>query len=358
MELKTGINDDMRRLDRIIRKALPEYPLSLIHRLLRQGKIKVNGKKAEPQDKIPSGSSIVIRDQGSGGQGSGVFYKGIGVKGSRVQGFKGSEVKDPNSNIDQQPAACSELPNNKTCYLLPATCYLHSPDSQLPILWQDNDLLIINKPAGMAVHGAQSLDLAVRQYLENYLSQPDNKSLSFKSGPLHRLDKPTSGIIVFSKSLEGARSFSSLLREGKIQKYYLAIVEGNFNKEEVWENLITRDKTCKKSFISDNNALSAKTTVQPLAVSTGRRKFSLIQAQIHTGRTHQIRAQAAARGYPLAGDVKYGGKPLSKQTSTARGFYLHAWKMKINEIMEITAPLPAAFQEMARELFKIELHQF
>jgi len=300
MELITGENDRGRRLDRILRKALPEHPLPLLHRLLRQGKVLVDGKRAKAQDRLETGAKISI------------------------------PLKDvEKSSISVERSLIERIP---------------SPE----VIWQDCGLLAVNKPAGLAVHGpadnqAPSLDTIVRSFLAEKLPV----SLSFRPGPLHRLDKPSSGIVIFSTSIEGARLFSSLMREGKVRKTYLAIVEGNVEKEEIWEDLLVRDKDKKKTFISkavSGGGKNAITKVKPLATASVKgTQYSLVTAEIATGRTHQIRAQAASRRYPLMGDRKYGGHGKD-------GFFLHAWKLEFLEF-SIEAPLPQAFKKKAEELF-------
>ena len=321
MLLKTGVNDNERRIDRILRKALPGYPLSLIHRLLRQGKILVDGCPAQARDRIPSGAEITVPDT----------RESAGIR-------------------PQSPTPCSPLPTPQ------------HPLSTLHILWQDSNLLILNKPAGLAVHGTESLDTLVQRYLAGRLSRPENASLSFKPGPLHRLDKPSSGAIAFSTSLAGARDFSSRMREGRIKKQYLAVVEGRLAQRETWSDGLSRDKARKKTSVVQNDAAAgaaALTTVLPLAVSIApyTDRFTLIAAEIHTGRTHQIRAQAAAHGHPLMGDKKYGSRtnaPVHGGIAPpirAGNFFLHAWKLKIDDNTELSAPLPEAFQSLIKTLF-------
>jgi len=301
MELITGENDKGRRLDRILRKALPEHPLPLLHRLLRQGKVLVDGKRAKAQDRLKSGARISI-----------------------------PLVKDAVKSSISTEGSIKRLP---------------SPE----VIWQDCGLLAVNKPAGLAVHGPAdsqanpSLDSMVRSFLAEKL--PD--SLSFRPGPLHRLDKPSSGIVIFSTSIEGARLFSSLMRERKVRKTYLAIVEGNVEKEEIWEDLLVRDKDKKKTFVSkavSGDGKNAITKLTPLAAASVKgTRYSLVMAEIATGRTHQIRAQAASRRLPLMGDRKYGGHGKD-------GFFLHAWKLEFLEF-SIEAPLPQAFKEKVEEIF-------
>jgi len=290
MELVTGENDEGRRLDRILRKALPDHPLPLIHRLLRQKLVFIDGKPAKAQDRVCCGVKISI-----------------------------PSIKDA-----PKQAAAPSLP---------------SPS----IIWEGPGLIAVNKPSGLEVHGEKSLDKMVR----SFLSDKTAPSLSFKPGPLHRLDKPSSGIVVFSTSIEGARIFSSLMRERKVKKTYLAIVEGNVKNEEIWEDELIRDKEKKKTFISQKDGAEGKPAITKIKPLAAEGNYSLITAQIATGRTHQIRAQSAAHGHPLAGDKKYGGHGKD-------GLFLHAWKLEFLEY-SIEAPPPGAFKKNISELFGIDI---
>jgi 23S rRNA pseudouridine955/2504/2580 synthase len=285
MELITGENDKGRRLDRVLRKALPDHPLPLIHRLLRQNKVFMDGKPAGAQDRVEPGVKISI-----------------------------PSLKDePKSQTRPSPPLKQAEPE---------------------ILWQGQELLAVNKPRGLTVHGALSLDTFVRSYLADKLPP----SLSFVPGPLHRLDAGSSGVVVFSAGIEGARLFSSLMRERKVKKTYLAIVEGRLEGEEVWEDELARNKDEKKTYIGEGK--KAVTKIKPVKVEGD---FSLVEAEIATGRTHQIRAQAASHGHPLLGDRKYGGRGKG-------GFFLHAWKIEFLDYL-IEAPLPFYFNEKIKTLF-------
>jgi len=330
MELITGQNDKDRRLDRILRKALPCCPLPLIHRLIRQKQILVNGKPGKAQDRLKCGDNIFIPD-----------------------------LNDVKQKINPQFNINKRADHN----LKP-----------LSVIWEGCGLLAVNKPAGLSVHGKNSLDTMVRFFLEDKLPP----SLSFKPGPLHRLDKPSSGIVVFSSSLEGGRLFSSLMQEHKVKKTYLAIVEGKAEKKEFWRDDLFRDKEKKKTFIETKtnnlNNKNAITKITPLAASENH---SLIKAEIETGRTHQIRAQAAFHGHPLAGDVKYGGRRIirnvelemrsekrerdKEQTAKNREpsekkavFFLHAWELEFL-MYSLEAPLPQEFCEIVKMIFKADI---
>jgi 23S rRNA pseudouridine955/2504/2580 synthase len=200
------------------------------------------------------------------------------------------------------------------------------------------------------------MDGQVRAYLAERLAERPSRSLSFRPGPLHRLDRPTSGVIVFSSSLAGARLFSTLLRERRVCKSYLAIVEGGLAAAEIWQDALVRDRDAKKTCTAGpEEGKTALTRVRPLAAAGG---CTLLHAEIETGRTHQIRAQAAAHGHPLAGDRKYGARALPGERAGRGGFFLHAWKIELREMPldvpfppSFTAPPPPAFQERLCSLF-------
>ncbi|MDR3247271.1 MAG: RluA family pseudouridine synthase [Treponema sp.] len=292
--LHTSDNDRGRRLDRILRKALPGLPLSRIHRLLREGRVLVDGKAQAGDFRLEAGQSI------------------------------SAPVESP-----------VELPQDAP---RPSVGVLN-------IIYESADLLALNKAAGQEVHGADSLDTLVQGYLAPKLGP----SLSFKPGPLHRLDKPTSGIVVFSVSLEGARRFSKLMREGGVHKQYLAVVEGRIQGPGLWEDSLLRDRDARKSRVAENGQ-EARTRYTPLAWEG---PSTLLMLEPETGRTHQIRVQATAHGHPLAGDVKY--LPRSTGRDGNQGFLLHAWKLGTNDPAllppSLEAPLPDYFASRIKEIF-------
>jgi 23S rRNA pseudouridine955/2504/2580 synthase len=364
--LTAGKDDDGRRLDRIIRKALPDYPLSLIHRLLRQKKIFIDNIPATPNHRIKQGMVIQI-------------YVSVNHASNQVNqdNVNQNNFKVNNKKPSLRPLALnprSPIPDPSLhCSLLPAPCSL--------LLWQGSGIIVFNKPQGLSTHGPNSLDSLFNAWLTEEGALP--RSLSFRPGPLHRLDKPTSGAIVFSLTLEGAKLFSALLRERKLEKTYIAIVEGRITREKgkgksekskydeiIWRDTLEHDKNARKSFVkpglspptlvltpvpSPQSPVPTKEAITTINTLASNDKYSLIEARIKTGRHHQIRAQAASHGHPLAGDIKYGATPLPGQTRGG-GFFLHAWKIRFIESpgsfpSEIIAPLPEAFQSQIEALF-------
>ncbi|MDR0642265.1 MAG: RluA family pseudouridine synthase [Treponema sp.] len=312
--LSAAADDQGRRLDRVLRKALSEFPLSLIHRLLREGKVLVDGRPQGGDFRLSAGQEIAFPARAGG----------------------------------RSPAPPSGPPA------------LRPPG--LSIIYEDADLLALNKRAGMEIHGSgECLDSLVRAYLSPKLPP----SLSFRPGPLHRLDRPTSGIVIFSVSLRGARHVSALLREGKIHKRYLALVEGIVAAPGCWEDSLFRDRESRRTFVSAEGR-SARTRFSVLGLySGGEDAYSLLALEPETGRSHQIRAHAAAHGHPLGGDKKYGGRPLPAaffssapyQAGQVPPFLLHAWKLSLplpgenGKILSLEAPLPDYFLSPIEKFF-------
>ncbi len=330
VSLTIGADDDGRRLDRLLRKYLAALPLSAIHRLLRTGRILVDGKKAAPADRLRSGSILTLPDSAA------------------------------SATADRAPASSSRK----------AAQDAMSPKSSVPlpsfqVVWEDADLLVVVKDAGILVHGDGRLEEAVLEKLRGKLEP----SLSFKPGPLHRLDRGTSGLVAFSVSIRGARVFSEALRSRRIRKRYLAILEGVLSGVEEWTDELERDGdarttrvVARKTAVStpvetavetgaernEGTTKTATTRAMSLAQEGGR---TLALVEIGTGRTHQIRSQAAARKHPLLGDVKYGG------SFADGGFFLHAYELAIPEGLGLNLPPfliaapPSRFLRRAADLF-------
>jgi 23S rRNA pseudouridine955/2504/2580 synthase len=224
---------------------------------------------------------------------------------------------------------------------------------RLSVLYEGHGILGVNKPAGLA--SQEELGALARAYLDGRVEP----SLSFRPGPLHRLDRAASGVMVFGSALAGARLFSALMRDGLLRKTYLALVEGVLDDERVWDDCLTYDSRSRRATVagadgvgttngkspgSGTAAKRAQTRVFPVEASGG---VTLVRAKISTGRTHQIRAQAAAHGFPLYGDQKYGGKNRPP-------FFLHALSIGFPKDCpfpaSITAPVPPAFLKKLAEL--------
>ncbi|MGM0673766.1 MAG: RluA family pseudouridine synthase, partial [Spirochaetota bacterium] len=220
------------------------------------------------------------------------------------------------------------------------------PDLAKRVVYESEHLLGIDKPAATPVHGNHGLLARLLPYLRSGA----DKSVSFRPGPLHRLDRNTSGLMLFPKSLAGSQRVSDLLRRRKLAKGYIALLGGHLEHDQWWEDSLVRDRRRGVTRVVDagggtgapggrgapggtgapggrgGEAQPAVAAVRPLAWPRGA---TLALVYIRTGRTHQIRAQAAAHGHPLIGDRKYGG--LENDT----GYFLHAAVMLNSEPDEV-----------------------
>jgi 23S rRNA pseudouridine955/2504/2580 synthase len=260
--LVAGVDDEGKRLDRVLRRCLPGLPLSGVYRLIRRGRIRINGVKAVPDARLRTGDRI---------------------------------------DID---AAVDRL--NEEHAPLPATVVRNAAQALTPlILFRNNDVLALNKPYGALVHGPGSLTEKVNEFV----LPTGPASLSFRPGPVHRLDRNTTGIQLFSLTLRAARLLGELFRLRRVNKMYCGLIDGRWSTPAVWRDDLSRDRLQKKTraaaIRSERPSLPAVTTVLPLFAGGSS---SLVLFVPHTGRTHQLRAQASLHGHPLTGDAKYGGK--------------------------------------------------
>jgi 23S rRNA pseudouridine955/2504/2580 synthase len=283
----------------------PDLSLSAVYAALRRGEIVINGRKARPEYRI-------------------IMDDAVSFDPSLIEALRES----PSSSDSRGLQDLADV-------LVLAT----------------QDLLFLNKPRGLLVHGPDSLEERVR----SALADRSEASLSFIPGPLHRLDRNTSGLIVFPRSAEGARAFTSLLKAHGIRKSYIALLEGRLSGGEEWTDDLVRDGSRRISFAASAAPPSqarvlrrALSSVRPL-LEAGDHCLALVE--IHTGLTHQIRAQASARGLPLAGDLKYGGHAMPG------GYVLHAFTLEFpippfaDLPQKVSAALPASARLHLEELF-------
>ena len=299
-----GPNDDGRRLDRIVRKALPRVPLSRIYRALRSREIRLNGSRARADTRVHEGDLLEVA----------------------------ATVRDAAIREDTSAGRAPRAGGAASGGTQPAA-------ARPEVVLETDHLLVVVKDAGELTHGEDSLETRVRDYLRARLAP----GVSFRPGPVHRLDRNTSGLVVFAASLRGAREASRALKEGALLKRYVALLEGDLRPapgtrrtgteqasgeesghELVWRDSLQRnrsERTTRRARHSDAGKRSgadqpprgkeAVSRVEPVAW-TGELTLALVR--IETGRTHQIRAQCELHGHPLAGDRKYG--------ATSRGPYL------------------------------------
>jgi 23S rRNA pseudouridine955/2504/2580 synthase len=304
-------DDDQRRFDRVLRKMFPHMKLSHIYKIIRQGETRLNGKRVKPSAKVTEGDKVSVMSYDESGE---------------------------------QLPAHSEVPDRPRTAPLSALSTI--------IVLENRHVLALNKPPGLLVHGPNSLDTAVQRYLAPSLP----RSLSFKPGPVHRLDRNTSGIILFAKTLKAARTVTKLLKIGQIEKYYIGILDGEVRKHETWKDSLARDWDAKKTLPERDRPHSSagQLAITEIFPAETAAHATLALFRIHTGRTHQIRAQAGLHNHALSGDTKYGGSSLLPR------YLLHAVAIKMQRAVSLLdfnflgATLPSQARTIIPTLFGTE----
>ena len=211
------------------------------------------------------------------------------------------------------------------------------------IIYEDEWLLVVNKPSGLAVHGGSGIDFGLIEHMRHI--KPEYKFLEL----VHRIDKNTSGVIVIAKKRSALRSMQELFRNKKIKKNYLVAVKGNWDSKKKEVSLRLEKKQTPEGHHVNvvEDPLKGKLSKSIFYLVKQMQHKSLLSAQIITGRTHQIRVQLAFLGFPVLGDDKYGDFALNKKlhSSGLKRMFLHAHKLSFfhpftNEKVELTADLP------------------
>ena len=323
-------NEAGQRMDKLLAKYLSEAPKSFFYKMLRKKNITLNGKKAQGNEKLETGDEIVffLSDE--------TYQKFAGKPDSSMQLLK------------QAP---------------------HSPKS-VPVLYEDEHLLFLNKPVGMLSQKSKPDDFSLNEYVITYLLQngtlTEEELTSFRPSICNRLDRNTSGIVAAGKTLKGLQQLSEMFRSRTMEKYYLTIVSGQITEQTyihgyLKKNEKTNKVTVKKTPFED--AMEIETAYRPLAHTAN---YTLLEVHLITGRTHQIRAHLASAGYPVIGDTKYGNQEINIQLKkkyhlTAQ--LLHAWRMHFPDTKEalctedvlsslkgktIYAPIPEKFNRIIK----------
>lgn len=308
--------DAGQRLDKYLQKYLNLAPKSFLYKMLRKKNIVLNGKKAEGSEKLKNGD--VIR---------------LYLSEETLEKFHESR------KADQYP----RWPG-------------------LEIVYEDCQLLLVNKPAGMLSQKADPKDVSLNEYLIGYLlesGQMAPESLAgFTPGVCNRLDRNTSGLVIGAKTLAAAQEMGRLLKERRAGKYYLALVKGRVTRKERIRGWLTKDETKNQARISREpleNGTPIETAYEPLAAN---KEMTLLKVELVTGKTHQIRSHLAGIGHPLAGDRKYGDAAFNRYFRETYGLnsqFLHSWQIEF-PVMEpplegvsqktVTAKPPKLFQKI------------
>lgn len=212
----------------------------------------------------------------------------------------------------------------------------------MEVIYEDNHIIIVNKRSGEIVQGDKTGDVPLSEVVKNYLKEKYNKPGNVFCGVVHRIDRPTSGLVIFAKTSKALSRLNEMLRKREIHKTYLAVIEGKREKKEdtLTSYLVSKEHN-NKTYIAPQNAQGAQKAQLIYKVIGEGEKYSLLEINLLTGRKHQIRCQFAATGTPIKGDLKYG----AKRSNPDGGISLMAWKLEFTHPVSkkqliVKAPLP------------------
>lgn len=217
-----------------------------------------------------------------------------------------------------------------------------STKNNLNILFEDNHLIIINKQSGDIVQGDKTGDTPLSEIVKEYIKDKYNKPGNVFLGVVHRLDRPTTGVVVFAKTSKALERFNKMLRDKKVNKTYWAVVKNKPNKlEDTLTGYLRKNTKNNKSTSYSSEIEGSKKAVLHYKIVKSLDNYHLLEVDLETGRHHQIRCQLAAIGSPIKGDLKYGFDRSNKDAS----IHLHARKIEFihpvtNENISVIAPTP------------------
>ena len=270
------IDADMagQRLDNYLIKTLKGLPKSRIYRIIRKGEVRINSKRCKPEVKLVAGDVLRI---------------------------------PPIQHLPVRSAAVG-----------------YFNDIENLVVYEDDHLLIINKPAGMAVHGGSGVSVGVIESLRHARAEGNRLEL------VHRLDRGTSGCLMVSKRRSYLRLLQDALRKpGQIRKHYLAVVHGRWSRKmaQIDQPLLTNSISGKERVTRVNG--QGKYAVTDFSLLEANDEMSVVRASPRTGRTHQIRVHARWARHPLVGDTKYGDQTLDQTSGIEGRLMLHAAELQI-----------------------------
>lgn len=316
MKVEISANEAGQRLDKFIRKWLKDVPLSAIYKSIRKGDIKVNGKKAKEKYFLSEGDIIETRE------------------------ITSTEKREKFQRID----------------------------NKLKITYEDDNMLLVEKWPGVLVHsdkkeGASTLTDYVLSYLFDKGDYTPEKEVTFTPAPCNRLDRNTSGIVIFGKNYDSLKMLNEMIRERKIKKYYMALVKGRI-KDGVYEAYISKDEDSNTSKVFSSPKPNTKKIAMEVKNVQSVGTFSLIELDLITGRSHQLRAHLSFLGNPILGDSKYGDSKLNSFFFNKYGIdyqFLYAYKVVFKDCPEklaymenktIGESLPPVLKKIKNDVFK------
>jgi len=293
-EIRVGKNDSNQRLDRFLKKYMDEAGTGFIYKMLRKKNIKVNESKASPEMMIFEGDTIQLY-----------------LSDETIDKFIGTK----------------EVRKSK---LAPR------------IIYEDENLVLVNKPAGILSHGAgEEFEENIVDSLVTYLIQKGDYipriEKTFSPSICNRLDRNTSGVIIGAKNSEALRLVNKAIKEGSVRKYYKTIVKGTIKEDFEHKGFLIKDEDRNLVDISDKQGERSKDVYTKFRVIMSKGGYSLLEVELITGRTHQIRSTLQTMGYPVIGDRKYGNSVVNDEFRKKYGLenqWLHGYRIVLNGLEE------------------------
>lgn len=225
----------------------------------------------------------------------------------------------------------------------------------LEILYEDNHVMAIIKPHGMPVQKDASGDKSLIDFVKDHIKKRDNKPGNVFISAVHRIDRPAGGIVLLAKTSKAASRLAEAFRNNRIHKKYLAVVEGcPRTKEQRLEGWIVKDRAKNTSKIVPNQVKGAKFASLTYRVIGQFKKYSILEIDLETGRSHQIRVQLSGAGFPIAGDLRYGAKEGFGKMIALFAVSLTFPHPTKNEEIKVCAQIPADWEKVfGRESVKL-----
>jgi len=296
IEIIVGKNESGQRLDRVLEKIFVNANTGFIFKMLRKKNITLNDKKADGKERLWPGASIKL------------WFSDESFE--KLSGKKAGDIKD----LEEKRAADKKSTETFKSY----------------IVYEDENTVIINKPAGLLSQKSNENDISVNDLLLDYL-EFDSKALNtFKPSICNRLDRNTSGLMVCGKTLEGLRVNNELIKTKAVSKYYLAVVKGRVEKPGSINAWLYKDEKTNKVTVKEKSFESAEFIQTEYEVLDYFKDATLLLVKLITGKTHQIRAHLSSISHPIIGDFKYGDKSVNEKFKREYGIksqLLHSFRL-------------------------------
>lgn len=358
--IKIGPNEAGQRLDKFLRKYMKDGSTSFFYKMLRKKNIVVNGQKCTGNEKLNIGDEVK-------------FF----LAEETLEKFGAPKLSGGSADAGKMQAAPDTATFEKAFRTF----------GKLSVLYENEDILALDKPAGMLSQKAAVTDLSANEWLTGYLlasgSIRAEQLFMFRPSVCNRLDRNTSGLLLCGKSLAGSRMLTELIRERRIGKFYRLILLGRMETAGIFTGELSKDEKSnqvkitgiagqgKAAMVAEgkNRAPSRmadthqiKTGIRPLRTGTlpGIGEVTYAEAELFTGKTHQIRAHFAALGHPLLGDPKYGSSAGNREAAKRYGIgrqLLHAYRVEFPDDagaagtkQQIICPLPEDFEQILGQI--------